>query len=100
MALPLPDLADGPASLPKGDFVDEITVLAWRKSSFSASGDNCVEVADLPDGGCAVRDSKAPSGMRLQVSAREWRTFVHEVKRVDQGETAAPAAVPHTLSGE
>lgn len=36
--------------------------LIWRKSSFSTGeggGNDCVEVAPLPDGGWAVRDSKA-----------------------------------------
>lgn len=31
--------------------------LHFRKSSYSGSGDNCVEVADLPDG-AAVRDTQ------------------------------------------
>ncbi|ROO89542.1 uncharacterized protein DUF397 [Actinocorallia herbida] len=35
--------------------------LIWRKSSYSGSGDQCVEVAALPGGACAIRDSKNPS---------------------------------------
>lgn len=39
---------------------------AWRKSSFSGSGGpgggNCVEVAVLPDGRVAVRNSTTPNG--------------------------------------
>jgi len=36
----------------------------WRKSSFSGSGGNCVEVRqDL----AAIRDSKSPSGPALAV---------------------------------
>jgi Domain of unknown function (DUF397) len=35
----------------------------WRKSSYSSDqGGNCGEVADLPDGGRGVRDSKDPAG--------------------------------------
>ncbi|GAB2835519.1 hypothetical protein GCM10022221_38250 [Actinocorallia aurea] len=34
--------------------------LIWRKSSHSGSGDQCVEVAALPDGARAIRDSKNP----------------------------------------
>lgn len=30
----------------------------WRKSTYSGSGNACVEVADLVAGGQAVRDSK------------------------------------------
>lgn len=33
------------------------TDLNFRKSSYSGRGDNCVEVADLPDG-AAVRDTQ------------------------------------------
>ena len=37
--------------------------LTWRKSSFSGGqGGDCVEVAELPDGGRAVRDSKDLAG--------------------------------------
>ncbi|MDX6742873.1 DUF397 domain-containing protein [Actinocorallia sp. A-T 12471] len=34
--------------------------LIWRKSSYSGSGDQCVEVAALSGGACAIRDSKNP----------------------------------------
>jgi hypothetical protein len=34
--------------------------LAWRKSSFSADQGACVELAPLPDGGVAVRNSNHP----------------------------------------
>lgn len=36
-----------------------LTLVTWYRSSFSnGTGGNCVEVADLPDGHRAVRDSK------------------------------------------
>ena len=55
--------------------------LTWVKSSYSSgSGDNCVEVAALPAGGFAVRDSKDIKGPVLDFTANEWRTFVREVK--------------------
>jgi hypothetical protein len=47
----------------------------WHKSSFSGT-ENCVEVADLPGGGKAVRDSKDPSGTMLTFTPGEWRAFV------------------------
>jgi hypothetical protein len=57
------------------------TELAWRKSSrSSAEGSNCVEVADLPAGGRAVRDSKDPSGPMLRFTASEWQAFLGGVK--------------------
>lgn len=52
----------------------------WRKATKSGTQGNCVEVADLADGGRAVRDSKDPSGPMLRFTAAEWDAFVHGVK--------------------
>jgi hypothetical protein len=55
--------------------------LTWVKSSYSSgSNDNCVEVAALPGGGLAVRDSKDTKGPVLDFTASEWRAFVRGVK--------------------
>lgn len=35
-------------------------ILDWRKSSYSAEGANCVNLAITPDGTIHLRDSKAP----------------------------------------
>ena len=49
---------------------------AWRKSRRSnGGGGNCVEVATLPDGGAAVRDSKDPDGPILFFTPGEWVAF-------------------------
>lgn len=48
----------------------------FRKSSFSPT-DNCVEVAELPDGGRLVRDTKdAGTGPVLTFTATEWAAFL------------------------
>jgi len=39
-----------------------------------------VEVADLPDGGAAVRDSKDPDGPKLVFTRAEWVAFLGGVK--------------------
>jgi hypothetical protein len=58
--------------------MDSIT---WIKSSYSGgTGDNCVEVAELPGGGIAVRDSKNANGPVLGFSAGEWGAFVRTMK--------------------
>ncbi len=55
--------------------------LTWKKSSHSGgSGGNCVEVAALPDGGRAVRDSKDPSGPVLVFPAGAWQAFARAVR--------------------
>lgn len=54
--------------------------LAWRKSSQSAQQDNCVEVANLPDGGYAIRDSKDSDGPVLGFADSDWKAFIGDVK--------------------
>lgn len=50
--------------------------LTWRKSSYSGGNNGqCVEVADLPGGGRAVRDSKDRTGPVLRFAPAEWAAF-------------------------
>ncbi|MFB4316341.1 DUF397 domain-containing protein [Actinomadura sp. 21ATH] len=53
--------------------------LTWRRSSYSTSGENCVEVAALLDH-LGVRDSKDPDGPKLVFSAMAWQNFRSQVK--------------------
>jgi hypothetical protein len=55
-------------------------MLNWRKSSFSGQGNTCIEIADLPDGGRAMRDSKDPQSPVLTFNADEWAAFLKGVK--------------------
>lgn len=55
--------------------------LTWRKSSrSSATGSDCVLVAELSGGGRAVRDSKNPAGPMLMFTPSEWGAFIGGVK--------------------
>ncbi|MGC5009718.1 DUF397 domain-containing protein [Streptosporangium sp. DT93] len=55
--------------------------LTWRKSSLSsADGGNCVEVAALPDGDQAVRDSKDPNGPVLRFTQAQWGAFANGIR--------------------
>jgi hypothetical protein len=54
--------------------------LVWVKSTHSGDKTQCVEVAALPDGGRAVRDSKHPHGGTLFFSGAEWQAFVAGVR--------------------
>jgi uncharacterized heparinase superfamily protein len=47
----------------------------YRKSSRSTAAGNCVEVADLPSGHRAVRDSKDLDGPVLTFSSSAWAAF-------------------------
>ncbi|WP_261570953.1 DUF397 domain-containing protein [Frankia gtarii] len=47
----------------------------WRKSSYSATQTNCVEVSQTP-GLIRVRDSKNPDGPALAFTPSEWSAFL------------------------
>ncbi|WP_116246653.1 DUF397 domain-containing protein [Nocardiopsis sp. FIRDI 009] len=51
----------------------------FRKSSYSGQGQNCVEVGSLPCG-AAVRDSKHPAKGHLPFPAAEWDAFLTTAK--------------------
>jgi Domain of unknown function (DUF397) len=58
---------------------DGQSAFIWRKSSASADGGNCVEVA------CAhsfvlVRDSQDRSGTMLEFTPTRWRSFVRQIR--------------------
>ncbi|MDP8932411.1 MAG: DUF397 domain-containing protein [Actinomycetota bacterium] len=52
----------------------------WRKSRYSNPSGNCVEVAQLPDGKIAVRNSRHPGGPTLIYTRAELAAFVHGAK--------------------
>ena len=58
---------------------DDVTT-PWRKSSYSNSGANCVEVARTRSGKVAVRDSRNPGGRALSFSPDEWQAFAVKVR--------------------
>jgi Domain of unknown function (DUF397) len=53
---------------------------AWRKSSYSGGGNQCVEVAALPGGRVAVRDSQNPGAGTRVFSAPAWECFTGSLK--------------------
>ena len=55
--------------------------LTWRTSSYSSGqGGNCVEIANLPKGCRAVRDSKNPTGPALRFTAAAWSAFATAIR--------------------
>lgn len=54
-------------------------VASWRKSSYSNSGANCVEVARV-SGAVGVRDSKHP-GPELVLPAGSWQELLAALTR-------------------
>ncbi|WP_336050510.1 DUF397 domain-containing protein [Streptomyces sp. CA2R101] len=59
----------------------------WRKSSYSGTGGDCLEVADGFPGVIPVRDSKRPAGPCLTFGAGAWASFISTL----QGDDAAAA---------
>jgi hypothetical protein len=55
---------------------------AWRKSSYSGSQANCVEVGNLT-GLVGIRDTKDRQGPALTVSANAWHRFMTGIKGQD-----------------
>jgi hypothetical protein len=56
--------------------------LVWRKASYSSGqGGNCVEIAALPNGSRAVRDSKNPNGGMLTLTATQWAELIKTLLR-------------------
>ncbi len=70
---------DARNGMPAGD----LTGATWRKSRRSNSQGNCVELAGLPGGVVAVRNSRHPSGPALIYTRPEIDAFIRGAKDGD-----------------
>lgn len=54
--------------------------VVWRKSRYSNPSGNCVELAELTDGGIAVRNSRHSNGPALVYTRAELAAFIDGAK--------------------
>jgi len=64
----------------------DLSRLAWHKSSYSSAQGNCLEVATLPGGQTAVRDSRRRAGPALVMTSAAWQALCDAIKmgKLDQ----------------
>ena len=58
----------------------EPSAIHWRTSSFSGNNGTCVEVAALPDGHIAVRNSTYPNGAVALFTRAEMNHWINGIK--------------------
>ena len=58
----------------------QLAAASWRISSFSGNNGTCVQVATLPDGRIAVRNSNHPDAGVVLFTAAEMTAWIHGVK--------------------
>lgn len=76
------DAAPDGSDMTEGADAAALERAAWRKSSWSAYNGNCVEVASLPGGSIAVRDSKdAGCGPTLVFRSEAWGALLDALKK-------------------
>lgn len=60
--------------------VEGSEALVWRKSAASNPSGACVELAELDDGGIAMRNSRFPAGERLVCARAEIAALVFGIR--------------------
>ncbi|MGH3768551.1 MAG: DUF397 domain-containing protein [Pseudonocardiaceae bacterium] len=56
------------------------SITHWRTSSFSGNNGTCVEVAALPDGHIAVRNSNRPHDGVIHFTREELNAWINGIK--------------------
>lgn len=62
----------------------DLSRAAWRKSTHSGNGGDCIEVAAAAPGTIAVRDSTDPHGPALTFTPGRWQAFTRAVTAMNR----------------
>ncbi len=67
------------------DGADDVQLdgVTWRKSRHSNPSGNCVEIAGLPEGAVAIRNSRFPDGPALICAPTEFSAFLASARDGD-----------------
>jgi hypothetical protein len=60
--------------------VPDLTTARWRTSSFSGNNGTCVQIAALPHGHIAVRNSNHPDDGAVLVTRAEINAWINGIK--------------------
>lgn len=67
--------------------------LAWRTSTYSGDGENCVEVAPTTDG-VVIRHSKHPTAGTIHFPHPAWAAFLHDTREGTTGTNGIATLTP------
>ena len=79
------EATDSPEPVRNGIPANQLTAARWRKSTRSNPTGACIELAELPDGRVALRNSRFPAGPALICSRAAIAAMIDAAKKGGPG---------------